>query len=139
MIDYIFDWLSLVYHSFAGLFSRAPVRLAIVRRYQDANGNYIGELYMEREHKGISGYDMIGVSLDSMPLGVAGNETMIDWTLDTRNDFLVPLTIGNVVRVGAQEPKDNDNVRRMIARLPRKRMSLIVQNRFIEYVLDKKI
>jgi len=112
---------------------RRIVRLAIVRKYADANGNYIGELYIEREHKGISGYDMIGVSLDSMPLGTVAP---VGWTLDTRNDFLAPMLVPNVIRVGALEPSDNDGVRRMMGKLPRRCMTLVVQNRFIQDILS---
>jgi len=116
-----------------GLFSRKPVRLAIVRRYQDANGNYVGELYMETEKLG---YGMIGVSLDSMPLEVGTLHNMSSW-LDTYNDFLAYMP-ENRIRVGSLDPADNDSVRCMVAGLPRKGMTLTVQNGFIEHPTEIK-
>lgn len=126
----LFQWLY-------GLIDNTPIRLAIVRRYADANGNYVGELYIERTRKGISGYDMIGMALDSLPLDQQ-NVIQDAWTLDTRHDFLEPMPMANVIRVGALEPKDNDSVRRMMAALPRRRMSLVIQNRFIEHIMEKR-
>ena len=127
----MFQWLK-------SLFSRQPVRLAIVRRYQDANGNYVGELYMDqavrRKHDTFTGYAMIGVSLDSLPLDWV--DDVCGYTLDTKNDFLAPMT-HYTIRVGALEPQDNDMVRLMVSRLPRRNMTLKIQNRFIEHVMDK--
>jgi len=122
------------------LFVPQPVHLAIVRKYQDAQGHNVGELYMEqtikRKHDELRGYTMIGVSLDSFSLDLLGlYEGASDW-LDTRNDFLAPME-PNTIRVGALDPKDNDEVRRMIAKLPKRAMRVVVQNRFIEHVLDK--
>jgi hypothetical protein len=124
------------------LFSRKPVRLAIVRRYADANGSYVGELYMDqavrRKHDTFTGYAMIGVSLDTLPLDwVDDPATWCGFTLDTMNDFLAPMTL-YTVRVGALDPQDNDNVRKMVARLPRRNMTLVIQNRFIEHVMEPK-
>lgn len=127
----MFAWLR-------ALFTRKPVRLAIVRRYCDANGSYIGELYIEREHGNGKAYCMIGASLDSFPLDAGDiwpNE--LRYAIDTDHDFLVPMP-PNRVRVGALEPRDNDKVRKMAARLPRGRMSVTIQNRFIEHVLEPK-
>jgi len=133
MIEHFIVWLR-------GLLSRRPVRLAIVRRYADANGNYVGELYIEGTFAGVSAYKMIGVSLDNMPLEtptISLDATRFE--LDTQHDFLASMPLNrNVVRVGAIDPKDNDSVRRMVASLPRRHMSLIIQNRFIEHVLEKK-
>jgi hypothetical protein len=117
-----------------------PVKLAIVRRYQDANGSFVGELYLynvvTRRHDTVTGYQMIGASLDTLPLELGQEQTTV-FALDTGNDFLAPMP-PMTLRVGAMEPKDNDSVRRMIRRLPRRNMTLIVQNRFIEHVLDTK-
>ncbi len=114
------------------LFDFSPVHLAIVRKYTDANNHFIGELYLELPDK--HGYRMIGVSLDSLPLDYTGGKM---WRLDTRNDFLSPLP-RKVVRVGAADPADNDYVRQRVAALPRWNMSLMVQNRFIEHVLQRE-
>jgi hypothetical protein len=131
MLSRLLDFLrSLVY--------RAPVHLAIVRRYQDANGNYVGELYREQPRNGISSYGMVGASLDSFPLGTGSLDlSKTPYVLDVANDFLA-LMPANRLRVGAMDPKDNDAVRRMIGRLPRRRMTVVIQNRFIEHVLENK-
>jgi hypothetical protein len=132
MINRLLDFLrSLVY--------RAPVHLAIVRRYQDANGNYVGELYREQTRNGISSYGMVGCSLDSLPFD-AFNPSVdaCSYTLDTDRDFLALPMPPRHIRVGAFDPKDNDAVRRMIGSLPRRRMTVVIQNRFIEHVLDNK-
>lgn len=124
-----------------GLLSREPVRLAIVRRYADANGSYVGELYMEqtlrRKHDVLTGYVMIGASLDSFPLMQGGVHGGAWGWLDTDNDFLAPMPPGKL-RVGSLDPFDNDNVRRMVARMPKRTMTLIIQNRFIEHVMERK-
>lgn len=121
------------------LFSREPIRLAIVRRYQDANGSYVGELYrfdtVSRRADTFMGYRMIGMSLDTLALDFHEENTV--WSLDTRHDFLEPMPKG-VVRVGSLTPEDNDNVRREIGNVPRWRIRLEVQNRFIEHVMDAR-
>jgi hypothetical protein len=132
MLTKFYMWLRLRLH---GLFAAKPVKLAIVRRYADANGSYVGELYMEGNIAGVSAYRMIGVSLDTLPIDAVKLET---WRLDTLNDFLVPMS-PETIRVGAIDPKDNDSVRKMVRKLPRKNMTLIIQNRFIEHVLENKV
>lgn len=121
-----------------GLFSRKPVLLAIVRKYRDANGYYVGELYRCDTFNGISAYRLVGCSLDSLALDLTalslGDEPD---TLDLHNDFLAPM-MPNTLRVGALEPKDNEGVKRLIGRIPRRNIRLVIQNRFVEYVLDKK-
>jgi hypothetical protein len=132
--------LAKLYNFVRGLFARKPVRLAIVRRYMDANGSYVGELYMDTGTR--LGYAMVGVSLDSLPF-VYGSVNSVNGCysagdmLDTANDFLAfmpPMTI----RVGALHPEDNDNVRRMVAKLSRRNMTLTIQNRFVENVLEPR-
>lgn len=120
------------------LFASAPVHLAIVRRYQDAQGHNVGELYMEQEQNGVKSYRMIGASLDSFPLDLVALYQGADEWLDTERDFLAPMPI-DTVRVGALDPRQNDDVRAMIARLPRRAMQVVVQNRFIEYVLERPV
>jgi hypothetical protein len=118
------------------LLHRGPVRLAIVRRYADANGSYVGELYMEQEHRGVSSYCMIGASLDTLPFDYP-LPCNVGISLDTDNDFLAPMP-RDTFRVGALDPAENDKVRCMVAGLPRRNMTLVVQNRFIEHVLEPK-
>jgi hypothetical protein len=118
------------------LFKRSPVKLAIVRKYTDANGSFVGELYIEQKQKAFTGYTMIGASLDTLPFDLQ-NETDV-FALDTRNDFLAPMP-PMTLRVGALDPQDNEAIRKAVRNMPRRRMKLIIQNRFIEYVLEKKI
>lgn len=124
------DWLK-------GMFNKQPVHLALVRRYADANGHYVSELYKYDTFAGVGSYRMIGVALDSFPLEL-GSLSLCDepGALDLLHDFLAPMS-ENTFRVGAVEPADNESVRAMIKRLPRRNIRLVIQNRFIEYVLDK--
>jgi hypothetical protein len=131
MLNKIINWLR-------GLFSRELVHLAIVRKYTDANGYYVGELYMYGMFAGIGAYKMIGCSLDSFPLNLTSLSLSDEpLSLDVRHDFLASMA-DNTLRVGAMEPKDNDNVRKLIARIPRRNIRIVIQNRFIEHVLEKK-
>lgn len=117
------------------LFHQGPVRLAIVRRYEDANGNYVGELYLEqvisRKHDELKGYTMIGASLDNLELMADGKIFRGVDILDVHNDFLAPM-LTPAVRVGALDPKSNDAVRQRIAQLPRRNMTIVINNGFIE-------
>lgn len=131
MLIKLFDWIR-------GLFDSTPVHLAIVRRYADANGHYVGELYMYGTFAGVGTYRCVGCSLDSFPLELRslslGDEP---GALDLLHDFLAPMQ-ANTLRVGAAEPKDNDSVRQMIGQLKRRNIRLVIQNKFIEYVLEGK-
>jgi hypothetical protein len=116
-------------------FDFTPVKLAIVRRYTDANGNYIGELYLLDERvKGHDVYMMIGASLDNLPLEYEGGRL---WSIDTENDFLAYLR-PNTIRVGALNPLDNEYVQHRVARMPYWKREIVVQNRFIETILEGK-
>jgi hypothetical protein len=121
------------------LFSRPPVHLAIVRRYVDANGSYVGELYMYDTFAGVGCYRLVGCSLDSLPLTM-GMVSLADepGTLDVLHDFLAPLP-PDTLRVGAAVPEDNDAVRRMIGDIPRRNIKIVIQNRFIERVMERKV
>jgi hypothetical protein len=115
-----------------------PVHLAIVRRYVDANGHYVGELYMYGMFAGMGTYRLIGCSLDSLPLDMAALSLGdAPNTLDLEHDFLAIMP-PNTLRVGAAEPKDNEGVRQMIARIPRRNIRLVIQNRFIEHIMERK-
>ena len=110
-------------------FDFREARLAIVRRYRDANGFYVGELYVEGPllwGSSVNVYRMVGVSLDSLPL----NYDHRPWRLDTKHSFLDPMP-KDTVRVGSQHPNDNQAVKDMIASLPLYRRHLTIQNRFI--------
>lgn len=114
--------------------SKKTWSMAIVRRYADANGSYVGELYLLGTFAGVLGYQMIGVSLDTLPFTV---REVTAFNLDIQHDFLAPMPEG-CVRVGAQDPRDNDAVRANVARLAGEgRIALQVQNRFVEHVMSR--
>ena len=118
----------------SSLFQRKPLLLAIVRRYQDAQGHNVGELYRYGTVAGVGGYRMIGCSLDSFPLDTLFMESLAG-RLDLEHDFLAPMA-GNTLRVGAAEPADNDAVRETIRRMNARDIHLTIQNRFIEHVMN---
>lgn len=134
----IIEMIKQFLHWLGGLFDSAPVHLAIVRRYADANGHYVGELYCYGTFAGVGTYRMIGCSLDNFPLEL-GSLSLGDepGALDLLHDFLAPMA-ANTFRVGAPEPKDNEQVRRMIGNMNRRNIRLVIQNRFIEHVLEGK-
>ena len=119
-----------------GLFEHTPALFTIVRKYQDAHNHFIGELYFYSTITGKSTYRLIGCSLDSFPVGMTFNEDAGNY-LDLAHDFLAPMG-ANTFRVGAPMPEDNDSVRRMMSRMPRRNIRLAIQNRFIERVLEDK-
>ncbi len=92
--------------------------LAIVRRYVDMNGRYVGELYLNGT--------MIGASLDNLPLEYAGGRL---WFLDTWRSFLSPLT-WRTVRVGGTDPTTDKATRWKVRRLPPFGLRLRVENNF---------
>jgi hypothetical protein len=131
MLKRLFDWLYR-------LFDTTPCHIAIVRRYADCNGSFVGELYLYSVLAGIGSYRLVGCSLDSFPLDL-GSLSLGDapHALDLVHDFLEPMP-RNTLRVGAPIPVDNDTVRRMISNIPRRNIRLVIQNKFIEYVLERK-
>jgi hypothetical protein len=131
MINKILHWLY-------SLFDSRLVHLAIVRRYTDANGNFVGELYMYNTFAGIGSYRLAGCSLDSLAFDLTSLSLADEpRTLDLEHDFLEPMQ-ANTLRVGAIEPGYNDLVRQMIGRLKRKNIRLVIQNKFIEHILEPK-
>jgi hypothetical protein len=130
VIDKLWLW-------FCNLFKRELVHLAIVRRYADANGHYVGELYMYDTFAGVGCYRLVGCSLDSLALDLRALSLADEpGALDLLHDFLAPLA-ANTLRVGAAEPKDNERVRQMIGKLPRRNIRLVIQNKFIEHIMAK--
>lgn len=124
----LFSWFKKLF------VKQGPSSLAIVRRYLDANGSFVGELYVLGSFAGVAGYHMIGVSLDTLPF--AAREVGV-FTLDTEHDFLAPMPEG-YVRVGAQDPRDNDRIRSEVRRMSKNGpIVLQVQNRFVEHVLSQ--
>src|SRR5260221_1916836 len=108
--------LSCLLAFFHGLLSPKPVRLAIVRRYADANGNWIGELYIKRRrgsHLEHTSYEMVGVSLDSLPLEEStydgdNLDGGIGARIDLEHAFLCPMPVESVVS-RVLKPLANDN------------------------------
>ena len=121
-------------HLWRWLTDHRPLRLTIVRRYPDANDNFIGELYALRD----GAYKLIGVSLDSLAMSARS----VQWpetrhVLDTAHVFTDPMP-SNRLRVGHSDPSLNDGVRRMVDETPRRNITIVIQNRFIEWVLGPK-
>lgn len=127
--------LKQLYNYIRSLFKRKTYSMAIVRRYTDANGSFVGELYLLGTFMGILQYQMIGVSLDTLPFDCQNGAPSFD--LDVERDFLAPMPEG-CVRVGSQDPAWNDAVRTNVARIAREgRICLQVQNRFVEHVMSR--
>ena len=100
-------------------------KLAIVRRYVDMNGRYIGELYLNGT--------MIGASQDNLPLEYPGGHF---WFLDTWRSFLKPLT-WRTVRVGGTEPVTDKATRWKVRWSVPFWTHLRVENRFATEVAGK--
>lgn len=133
MLRSTLTWLKSL---FSRLKRRKAYSLAIVRRYADANGAFVGELYLLGTFCGVLNYNQIGMSLDTLPFDCANGVPSFD--LDTDNDFLRPMP-SMCVRIGAQDPQDTDCVRAHVRRLATEgRIELKVQNRFVEHVMNNR-
>src|ERR1700686_5392316 len=131
LASYTTSLIRLLYASWPHVLpiTRPVYSLAIVRRYCDANGAYIGELFLLGTFAGVLSYRMIGVSLDTLPFDCQNGVPSFD--LDTEHHFLDAMPVG-CVRVGATDPQNNDAVRENVARLAKTgRIELKIQNRFI--------
>jgi hypothetical protein len=107
----------------------AVVKLTVVRRYVDAQGNYIGELYKDGR--------MIGASCDNWPLDVDMHRLIASPKLCWRYSFLEPLP-QYTIRVGGIEPGTNTLVQAHIAERRFCDIKITVVNRFVEHVLERK-
>lgn len=103
----------------------------MVRRYADAQKNFIGELYdgAGRDAK------MIGATCDNWPMnadvkGLPGMPSLC-W----KKEFLAPLP-ANTLRVGALKPEDNKTVQDYIACRRFSPIRITVLNRFVEHILE---
>lgn len=114
-------------------FHSEPAELAIVRRYLDANGNYVGELYLKHPVTRVS--VMIGASLDSHEFFIRYLEGV---TFDYKHDFLEPLP-PETIRIGAIDPRDLEQVRNIVADLEGRYIVVEVRNGFIEAVMEAKL
>ena|SRR5665213_496157 len=105
--------------------------VTIVRRYADAQGHYIGELY-ENDR-------MIGASCDNWPLDADICTMLAHPRLCYRKSFLEPLPL-NTLRVGAFMPNLNAIVQEYCALRRFLPLRVTVRNRFVEHVMgDVKI
>lgn len=109
-----------------------PVLMTVIRRYLDAKGNYIGELYLHETGKPAH---MIGMTCDTFPLGA---EFVLNPIIDTDHDFLDPMPMMRM-RVGSMTPDENDRIRGMIAWFKFKDVRVNVQNRFCETILERPL
>lgn len=114
------------------LFHYHNVYLTIVRRYVDAQSNFIGELYMGegREAK------MIGMTCDSLPFDMSMGHADIRSCFDFAHDFTDPMGAG-VIRVGSLEPANNETVRNIVSLRRYCPLRVTVLNRFVEHVMEK--
>lgn len=125
MLSFIKAILYFIRHPFSTL------ELTIVRRYADAQGHYIGELYKGKDRDA----HMIGASCDNWPLNANTHALLDKPSLCWRYSFLDPLP-GNTLRVGSFDPKDNARVQTYIAMHRFNRVNIVVLNRFVEHVLE---
>src|ERR1019366_10750197 len=104
--------------------------VTVVRRYVDAQGHYIGELYegSSREAR------MIGASCDNGPLDCNGR----DYRLCCSKSFLDHLP-PNTLRVGAMLPKDNAMVQAYVSARRWLPLRVTVLNRFVEHVMGDRV
>jgi hypothetical protein len=109
------------------------IYFTVVRRYADAQGNYISELY---EGNGRDA-KMIGASCDNWPLDADMKPLPTHPQLCWSKSFLDPLP-RNTLRVGAMEPQDNARTQEYISIRRFCVIRIMVLNRFVEYVLDKR-
>jgi hypothetical protein len=110
------------------------IHLTVVRRYADAQKNFIGELY---EGDGRDAR-MIGASCDNWPLNADSSPLPHNPRLCWQQDFLAPLP-KNTLRVGAMEPENNKSVQDYIAIRRFSVIRITVLNRFVEYILEGNV
>lgn len=101
--------------------------LTVVRRYVDAQGNFIGELYEGNDRAAM----MIGASCDNWPLDADARPLPAHSSLCWKEQFTAPLP-NNTLRVGAWDAKDNAKVQEYIAIRRFCVLRVTVLNRFVE-------
>ncbi len=107
--------------------------LTVVRRYVDAQGHFIGELY---EGTGREAH-MIGASCDNWPLDADTSPLPGFPSVCWRKSFLDALP-KNTLRVGSFEPESNARVQAYVAMRRWLPLRVTVHNRFVEYILEQK-
>lgn len=113
---------------------KAVVSFVVVRRYVDAQKNFIGELYMTDDDKPGT---MIGMSCDNLPFNVGAEAGAVKATFCWRKDFLEPMD-PSTIRVGSLVPSENDAVRQLVSLRRYCKMRMTIVNRFVEHVLEDK-
>lgn len=108
------------------------LHLTVVRRYVDAQGNFIGELYDGNTPNA----KMIGATCDNWPLNADTCPLPGAPRLCWRMSFLEPLP-ANTLRVGSFVPADNARAQEYIARRRFCKIRVTVLNRFVERVLGE--
>jgi hypothetical protein len=108
--------------------------VTVVRRYVDAQGHFIGELYEGHSRDA----HMIGASCDNWPLAADVMPLASNPRVCYAKSFLEPLP-PNTLRVGAMEPQDNARVQAYVAVRRWLPLRVTVLNRFVEHVLGDKI
>lgn len=108
--------------------------VTVVRRYADAQGNFIGELY---DGDGRAAR-MIGASCDNWPLDADVKALPGSPRLCWSKSFLDALP-RNTLRVGAMQPQDNATVQAYVSTRRFCPIRVTVLNRFVEHVLGEKI
>lgn len=110
------------------LFHPKPIQLTVVRRYLDAQRNFIGELYEDGK--------MIGMSCDSMPFTVPA---MMSGRLFTSarydEEFSRPMPDG-LLRLGGKGPEDHADVVKRLSLIQYCHKDITILNRFVEHILE---
>jgi|ERR1019366_5139340 hypothetical protein len=108
--------------------------VTVVRRYVDAQGHYIGELYEGNSREA----RMIGASCDNWPLDAETKPLPMMPTICYSKSFLEPLP-PNTLRVGAMLPKDNAMVQAYVSARRWLPLRVTVLNRFVEHVMGDRV
>ena len=106
------------------------IYLAVVRRYVDAQKNFIGELYENGK--------MIGASCDNFPFNADIKPLPGKPRLCWGQDFLASLP-PYTIRIGSFDPKDNDAVRKRMSDRRFCTFRIEFRNAFVEHVLESDI
>lgn len=99
--------------------------VTVVRRYVDAQGHYIGELYDNKA--------MIGASCDNMPIDTKLAIPRLCYTYS-----FLDVMPADTLRVGAMTPQDNASVQAYVSMRRWLPLRVAVLNRFVEHVMERQ-
>lgn len=106
--------------------------LTLVRRYVDAQKNFIGELYVGEGRTA----KMIGMSCDNLPFRIGdGVAAVVACVVEFDKDFSVQMP-ANVIRVGGKGPEDHASVVAYMSLRRYCKRKITILNRFVEHVLE---